>query len=203
MARRKAVQDPGVNTYVDIEVSRLHLHGDNYRHEPLRRESEIIDALCDSQLVALATDIATLGRLSPIEVLGVMPDPEQPGHYIALEGNRRTCALILLRDPKRAPSKLQVSFTRLAQQAQLQNLVRAYVFRDRESAQPWIERRHLGDQGGVGTREWSADAQARAAIHSSGRTTAKANLLALAVLDRLQSTGRLADVPGIFGPGIS
>ncbi|WP_157965012.1 hypothetical protein [Bordetella bronchiseptica] len=179
--------------YAVISSNLIHLDNQNPRHNPLERDTEIIAALCDAQLVALASDIAEIGALSPLEILGVVDHDGQPGHYVAVEGNRRTCALLLLADPSRAPtSELRETFSRLARKASIPRELRVFIFEDRASAQPWIDRRHLGEQGGIGTREWDNAAKARAAARSNANTTAKADVLALAVVERLVSTGQLS-----------
>ncbi|QNT25975.1 hypothetical protein, partial [Ralstonia solanacearum] len=190
-ATRATETDP--DGYITLSAQLVHLDGENPRHNPLDREAEIIRVLCDAQLVSLAADIARMGALSPLEVLGVIAQDGMPGHYVAVEGNRRTCALLLLADPGRAPTiEYGETFKRLAQSANIPRTLRVFVFPDRASAQPWIDRRHLGVQHGVGTREWDANAKARAASRSSANTTAKADVLALAVVERLVKLGHIS-----------
>jgi len=175
-----------------IQVSRLHLDTQNPRHEPLSGDTEVIAQLCNEELIAeLAHDIATRGTLSPLDVLGVIPYDGHPGHYIAVEGNRRACALILLTDPTRAPKLvLQTQLRRIAATTQVPREVKVHVFANRTAAKPWIDLRHLGPQGGIGVREWNADQKTRAAGGNS-KTSSRANKLALAVLDRLTQLGAL------------
>lgn len=175
-----------------LHISRLHLDAHNPRHEPMESDSEVIAQLCNEELVAeLANDIATRGTLSPLDVLGVIPFDGHPGHYIAVEGNRRTCALILLSDPSRAPTPaLQAQLRRIASYTRAPREVKVHVFANRAAAKPWIDLRHLGPQGGIGTREWNADQKTRAAGGNT-KTSSRANTLALAVLDRLVRSGLL------------
>jgi hypothetical protein len=175
-----------------ISISRLHLDPKNPRHEPLESDTEIIKQLCSDEMVAeLAQDIAGRGALSPLDVLGVIPFEGHPGHFIAVEGNRRTCALILLADANRAPTPaMQVQLRRIAASAKAPREVKVHVFADRDAAKPWIDLRHLGPQGGVGTLEWNADQKTRAAGGNT-RTSSRANTLSLAVLDRLLQIGLL------------
>lgn len=175
-----------------LSVNRLHLDPENPRHTPLESDSEVIAQLCNEELIEeLANDIATRGALSPLDVLGVIPYDGHPGHFIAVEGNRRTCALILLLDPSRAPNReLQAQLRRLSATANVPKEVKVHVFTDRAAAKPWIDLRHLGPQGGRGTREWNADQKTRA-VGSNRNTSSKANKLALDVLDRLVNTGLL------------
>lgn len=169
-----------------LRITRLHLDPKNPRHEPLTSDTEVIAQLCNEEMVAeLAHDIASRGALSPLDTLGVIPYDGHPGHFIAVEGNRRTCALILLSDPSRAPTiALQTQLRRLTQTAKIPKEIKVHVFANRITAKPWIELRHLGPQGGIGTREWNADQKTRAAGDNI-KTSARANTLALAVLDRL------------------
>lgn len=196
MATRKATAPAGkAKTPLGdkmLPIHRLHLDPQNPRHEPLESDADVIAQLCNKELVAeLAQDIARRGALSPLDVLGVIPFEGHPGHYIAVEGNRRTCALILLSDPSRAPTKaLQDQIRRIAEKANVPRKVKVHVFADRRAAKPWIDLRHLGPQDGIGTRGWNPDQKTRAAGGNT-KTSSRANTLALAVLDRLVHLGRL------------
>jgi len=175
-----------------IPVSRLHLNLANPRHEPARSEEEAIALLCDTELVAeLAKDIVERGALSPLEVFGVIPMPGNPGHYVSVEGNRRTCALIIANDPARAPESVRPQLRALAAHANLPSEVRAHVFTGEEEAQQWIQLRHLGGQGGAGTKDWDPTQQNRAA-GGNKKSAAHANTLSVNVLDRLVARGVLS-----------
>lgn len=175
-----------------IPIARLHLDPKNPRHPPLKSDAEVIAQLCkDEQVLELAKDIVEMQSVSPLEVLGVVPYEGHVDHYITVEGNRRTCALLLLVDPRRAPtSELKDAFKKIATKASIPREVKVHIFVDREAAKPWIARRHLGAQGGRGTRSWDTTQQARAAEGDTS-TSAADNALALAVLDRLSAAGLL------------
>lgn len=175
-----------------LDISRVHLDPRNPRHEPLESDAEVIKQLCDKEhIFELAQDIAGRGSLSPLDALGVIPFEGHPGHYIAVEGNRRTCALILLADPSRSPTPaIKLQFARIAENATAPRKVKVHIFKNREAAKPWIALRHLGPQGGIGTRDWDADQKTRAA-GGSKKTSSRANTLALAALDRLVALGLL------------
>ena len=177
----------------EVSVSYLHLDPQNPRHDPLEGDAEVIAQLCNAEMVAeLAQDIARRGALSPLERMGVIPFEGHPGHFITVEGNRRTCALILLSDPDRAPTRpLQAQLRRLSATSKAPTRNKVHVFPDRAAAKPWIDMRHLGPQGGIGTLEWDAAQKTRAAGDNT-QTSARANTLALAVLDRLVQTGKLS-----------
>lgn len=170
-----------------LPIARLHLDPKNPRHNPLQSDAEIIKQLCNTEMISeLAKDIAQRGELSPLDVLGAIPFEGHPGHYIAVEGNRRTCALILLSDPSRAPTvEMQKAIRRIATNAYIPAKIKVHVFKDRASAKPWIDLRHLGPQGGIGIREWNADQKTRAAAQSN-KSSSRANELALSVLDHLE-----------------
>lgn len=164
-----------------IAVDRVFLDLKNPRHEPLRRETEAIAHLCGNEnIFEIARDIVAHG-LNPLELLGLIPD----GHdaYIAVEGNRRLCALKLLRDPDRAPSEGERSaFGRVAANWEPVNEVRAIVFKDRRDAKLWLERIHAGFAGGRGRRSWNAEQKTR-------HTGYRKNLAAQKVLDAGQKRG--------------
>ena len=100
-AQRDFVQWPKVN----LPLVRLHLDRENPRHDPVDSEEEAIAKLYEEEKIeALAKDIVTHGAMSPFDGIGVVEMSDNPGHFIAVEGNRRLCALILLNDPDRAPT---------------------------------------------------------------------------------------------------
>lgn len=178
--------------YITLASKLIHLDPENPRHEPQERDTQIIAELCDDHLVNLANDIAKMGALSPLEVLGVTALENPEGHYVVVEGNRRTCALLLLSDPSRAPTReFREKFQQIADEGTIPEELTVFVFPNRETAQPWIERRHLGPQNGIGTREWDNPSKTRAAAKFSTATTAKADLIALAVVNRLVGIGFL------------
>ena len=83
---------------VQLDVSRLHLDSENPRHDPITDEPEIISRLYGrEQVLVLAKNIARNGT-SPLERMAVVEHPSMPGHFVVVEGNRRLCALKLLRD---------------------------------------------------------------------------------------------------------
>lgn len=174
-----------------LPVSRLHLDLTNPRHEAVDSEAEAIAKLCDSEMIAeLVHDIAQRGSLSPLEVLGVVPMDGHPGHFVSLEGNRRTCALIVAADPSRAPDPVRRQLERISARPGLPRQVKAHVFASRKDAKQWIDLRHLGLQGGAGTKEWNTTQKTRAAAGNE-KTSARDNTLSVLVLDRLVARGML------------
>lgn len=169
----------------NVSLNRLHLDTQNPRHDPLEDEDEIIAQLCKDELVLnLAKDIVARGSLSPFDRPGVIEMEGNPGHYIVVEGNRRTCALKLLHDPMKAPSsEVRVAFEALAKKFVVPSTFSVVVFADRNAARPWIGLRHLGEQDGVGTRNWDATQKSRYA------ETESPNQLALALLDYAEESG--------------
>lgn len=179
--------------YFLISAKNIHLDTENPRHDYKENEQNIILSLCDEKLLALARDVVKIGSLSPLEVIGVIPSKNTKGHYVALEGNRRTCALILLADPSRAPGDFKERFEKISKTNNFPKELLVYIFVDRDDAQPWLDRRHMGEQGGVGTSPWDAKAQARRASKDKAeKSTAHANVLALSVIDRLLSIKKIS-----------
>src|SRR3990172_2786224 len=112
--------------------------------------------------LVLAECIAEEG-LSPIDRLLVMPDAAESERFVVLEGNRRVTALKMLAEPTLAePVLTHPEKRRLAAASVLYRRrgeierVPSVVFPTRDEANPWIERRHRGDQGGVGVVRWGA-----------------------------------------------
>lgn len=168
-----------------ISLERLHLDPENPRHDPIEDEDKIIGHLMRSEKVqALAKSIVENGGISPLDAIGVVEMTDNPGHFIVAEGNRRTCALKVLTDPKKAPSTAaQKYFQSLAERASLPRKFSVVVFPDKEAARPWMELRHLGPQDGAGMKSWNSVQKTRFARGASPDT------LALAVLERAEAAG--------------
>ena len=62
-------------------------------------------------------------------------DPEQNGTFITAEGNRRVCALKLLRDPDLAPADKRKSFENAAEGWTPIRQISAVVFDDRDAVE--------------------------------------------------------------------
>ncbi|MCK0096705.1 hypothetical protein MWU60_14080 [Yoonia sp. F2084L] len=85
-----------------ISANRIFLDLENPRvANPFESEDDAIAWLCDNEdVLTLAKDIREIGP-NPLELVAVMKKGSNA--YVALEGNRRVCALMLLNDPDRAP----------------------------------------------------------------------------------------------------
>lgn len=157
--------------YADLPLGKLLLDNDNPRHDPIDNEPEIIAQLLkEEQVLPLAKSIAAKKAINPFGNVGVLKHPKLPGHYLVVEGNRRVCALKLLKDPARAPtSKLKATFEELKQQAgRLPDEIHVALVDNEADADYWKAIQHHGEQGGVGTRAWSPQGKARHAAKVGG-----------------------------------
>jgi hypothetical protein len=152
-----------------VPVERIFLHLSNPRFEEVETEDEAIERLCSEEDVrALAADIVSLNSINPLELLALVPVPKSKNKsskvagYIVVEGNRRICALKLLNDPERAPSKYKKAFKELAKKwTDPFDTVAGETFEKYEDAKVWIQRNHSGFAGGVGRKVWSPEQQRR------------------------------------------
>ncbi len=169
----------------DVALNRLHLNPQNPRFDPIENEPEIIAELFKSERVlVLAKDIAKKGGISPLDGIGVIEMPGNPGHFIVAEGNRRASALKVLIDPRKAPNPTaQKAIEAIEGRAALAKSFEVIVFRDLDAARPWLELRHLGEQDGAGTRPWNPQQKTR---FSRGGSP---DQLALEILDRAEELG--------------
>ena len=173
---------PGLVEWARLKAPlvKLHLDLQNPRHEPAANQAEAIERLYGPEKVAVvAADIVEQRAMSPLDMIGVIDMPGNPGHYIAVEGNRRLCALLLLSDPEKAPTpEARASMQELAAQVQLPKDIEVVRFDSRAEALYWIGLRHLGPQEGQGLKHWNTIQKSRA-TEGGGE-----NALAVAVLDR-------------------
>src|SRR5471030_641473 len=114
MVREKKPVQPEHEDVV-LAFSKLHFDPVNPRGEP-EPDEEKVRALFGAQdeTAALAKHLAEHGQ-NPLDRLAVIEHPKLPGHFVVREGNRRLCAMQLLRDPERCPtSAARKTFQRMA-----------------------------------------------------------------------------------------
>ncbi|KAB2757953.1 hypothetical protein F9K81_11405 [Brucella anthropi] len=152
---------------MEIDISAISLDVQNFRHKKVATEREAIATLLSDEkthkVADLAEDIISMKGLDPSSRLIVMADPEEEGHYVALEGNRRLTALKTLINPDlainlpthRAFRELSPRFISLGIKT-----VDCVVL-NRQQAFEWIKRKHYTGMGGKGVIQWSAVGTAR------------------------------------------
>src|SRR6185437_5217898 len=118
-------------------------------------------------LFALANDIVAMQGTSPSELFNVT---RRGAQFIVKEGNRRIAARRLLRNPEQLKGHVSNAeldrWKRLSTEARhLPDNIVVVVGDDHE---PWIDRRHLGPQGGIGVQQWRPQAKARRAERTRG-----------------------------------
>ncbi len=173
-----------------IRLDKLLMDTENPRHDPINNEPEIIAWLLRKERVlALAQKIVELGDLNPLESVGVFPHPTKKGYFVVAEGNRRVCALTLLKDPARAPTAALKSRFKAMKAAAVQPLpdeIEVAKFDSEEAALPWKTLRHSGEQDGAGTRKWNAASIAR---NQKKVGASNANHAAVELLDYAEQSG--------------
>lgn len=148
---------------VFVTFSSLHFDPVNPRGEPESDEEKIRDLFgAMPETLALATHIAENGQ-NPLDRVGIIEHPRLPGHYLIREGNRRLCAMQLLRDPDRAPTEsIRKSFQKLASTGKpIPDKIPAVLFHEKLKARVWMSVKHEGPQGGLGTLSWGAKEKTR------------------------------------------
>ena len=151
-----------VRTKLRLDKLCLDLQNPRFQEGGAENQAEAIELLCeDEHVYKLAKDIVKMRGINPMSLLGVTPDSSENTDagsvYTVLDGNRRVCALKLLKYPKLAPTKFQKRFDMLAGKWQPTDEEMVIVFRDRAAAKEWIEREHGGFQDGIGQRAWDYD----------------------------------------------
>lgn len=149
----------------DVLVPFIKLHFDpvNPRGEPEPDEEKIRELFgAQNETFMLATHLAENGQ-NPLDRLGIIEHPKLPGHFVIREGNRRLCAMQLLRDPDRAPTEAtRKAFQKLASTGRpIPDKVQAVLFHEKHKARVWMSVKHEGPQGGLGTLPWGAKEKTR------------------------------------------
>ena len=159
-----------------IKIENLVLDQKNPRlPKTIDSEVSIIEYMIDKeQILNILEDIANIG-LSPIEYTAVLMEGTI---YIVLEGNRRVSALKLLNNPELIPLYSKKINDILSDTSNKIESIECVVFDKREDARMWLERKHSGQQNGVGTKSWSAEQKTR---FEGGRSNN--NTLAVSIID--------------------
>ncbi len=170
-----------------VRFNALHFDPKNPRGEFTDDEEAIRAAFGeDDRTLKLATHMAEHGQ-NPLDRIALIAHPRLPGHYVVREGNRRLCAMQLLRDPQRAPTPaIRKSYQQLAANGKpVPEMIDAVVFHAAPQAKVWMSVKHEGEQGGLGTVPWGTDEKAR--FNEEGQTSAtrpkNPNVQAVKLLD--------------------
>lgn len=148
---------------VVVSFSRLHFDPVNPRGEPELDEEKIRELFgSQPETLKLATHIAEHG-LNPLERIGIVTHTKLPGHFIIREGNRRLCAMQLLRDPNRAPNdSMRKAYSKLTSSGRsIPDTINAVLFRATGNERIWMSVKHEGPQGGLGTLSWGPSEKTR------------------------------------------
>ena len=167
----------GKVTDVIVGIDELDLAMDNPRllRDADSRQEALSTLVRKEAIIDIAESIADRGGLNPLERMGVYLD-ESTGRttYIALEGNRRVAALMLLMDPDALPGdvpsrKILVERLRRASAVIDFDTVPAVLFEDPDDAEDWVDMLHLPiSSAPAGRKRWDTQQQTR---RGSGRNT--------------------------------
>lgn len=162
---------------VKLKLANLFLDLGNPRYEEQANQAEALNTIATAQgdkLLALLRDIIEHG-LNPSEMLIVAPMEEERGRgknsYVVLEGNRRVAAMKLLRNPNiLRDDKLKAKYAKLhdKHKDRVPKQIDCVVLKP-EIARLWIERKHEGELGGVGTVPWDSVQKTRFQNKNSGK----------------------------------
>lgn len=171
--------------YKNINITNLLLNPSNPRFNPVKHQSEAIDAMIQDQqdkLVVLAKHIALYG-LNPSEFILVKPYNKQ---WVVCEGNRRVTALKLVNEP----SLISSNYPKLKKEFQSLNLIfnktlleniQCVILDNGDEINEWVRLRHTGQNEGSGTVSWNGQQTSRFRVLAEGKPDMR-----LAFLDELR-----------------
>lgn len=149
-----------------ISIDLLLLYDGNPRLEPSLGEDDAIDKMVKDQrnkLYELAVDITQYG-LNPLDTIGIFPSEMYPGYYEVGEGNRRICALKLLKTPGRLQQINQSMYNKFAELSKEYSVIEnidVCIFENELELRHWMEIRHMGEQDGKGLSKWDSVQKSR------------------------------------------
>jgi hypothetical protein len=156
-----------------LDLIKLDQENVRFGGDVAENQKEALQLLMDDpadakKLYNLAQHISING-MDPTELQLVFPDQE--GHHIVIEGNRRLAALKLLIKPDLCPVESRVKdFITLKDGAkyQIPNQLEFGCVESREAGDKWIELKHTGENNGVGRVNWDSDIRDERKARASG-----------------------------------
>ena len=149
---------------VTIPLDDIKLNLNNPRFWSSEDESEAIAKICSKGDVHLLAKDIVDNDLDPLDQVVIS---SADGVTVA-DGNRRICALKLLKNPDLAPEKMDDVFQKIVTEKRKEikdwqpiSEVEVIIFRKEEDEKKWILRKHAGYNRGVGKRDWDPLHQAR------------------------------------------
>lgn len=163
--------------YQQLKVTELLLNSENPRFNPVKHQTEAIDAMIEDQgekLITLAQHIHDHG-LNPTDRPLIFPYEKQ---WLVLEGNRRITVLKLVNEPNLVPkqyTKIKSAFQKLNKvfNSTLFESIPCVIVHDREEANEWIRLKHTGQNDGSGTVGWDGQQTSRFKTQTSGNIDAR------------------------------
>lgn len=176
----------------EIPLSSILLYLENPRLSEAETEHDALCKMVQNQqrkLVVLARDIIEYG-MSELDLLAVFPDSKK-GFYRVAEGNRRVSALKLLQNPDLVIKEYPLisnEFQKMSLKGTIDfDHIDVSVFKSANDPRliHFLQIRHLGENGGIGTVKWSTEQKER----FDYRTFGKENIVIF--LDNLEKEGYL------------
>lgn len=144
-----------------INISNIHLDTENprlpstIRKKKPKKEDIVNWMLNDASIIELMLAIGQAGFFIG-EALLVVPDLNNKGHYIVIEGNRRLTSVLLLNDPSIAQSqKLKIEKV-LSETSERPKEIPCIIFDDRDKINKYLGYRHI-----TGVKSWGLLPKAR------------------------------------------
>jgi hypothetical protein len=165
-------KDPRGYDYAEVDLDLLIPDAENPRIPIQESSLETILALVEQDsdgLFNLARDIVKMRGTNPSELFNVTPIG---GSFLVKEGNRRIASRKILRNPEQlrghvSNAELQ-RWAKLARTENARKLPQTALVVIGEDHDAWVDRRHLGLQGGIGVASWNPQAKARREARSRG-----------------------------------
>lgn len=171
-----------------LKLTDLLVNTENYRFEPVASQKEAIDKMVSDQgdkLFKLAEHIVING-LNPNDKVQVVPSSHDKSKYNVVEGNRRTVALKLLKNPDLLDGHLVLKrkFKKLHDEKKLTMIstLDCTVYDNPSEADKWIKLKHAGQLDGIGTVTWTAQQVDRFEEKVGGRSSV--SLQAIKLLEK-------------------
>jgi hypothetical protein len=176
------IRDARGYRYAIVPIDSLNPDTGNPRIPPQESGLEAILAIVEEDgagLLALARNIVKMRGYNPAELLSVTPLSDDK--FLVKEGNRRIAARRLLRNPEmlksHLPANVVAKWHALAKEDGAKALPKTAFVVVADDHEEWVDRRHMGPQGGVGLVAWNPQMKARRESLRHGKTDRAAVIL--------------------------
>lgn len=148
-------------SYKDIHIDNLHPDAENFRFDPVKDEKDAIITMVreiPTKIYTLIKSILDNSGIDPSILPNVVPYEKGSKEYVVMEGNRRICALKIIKNISLIENTSEYQkINKLLNKYDLSKIPDKYfctIYENKEDTYFWTYLRHAGELSGEGLVSW-------------------------------------------------